>query len=152
MPEASPDRDEIAVPLRAEELVVSRRKVEGEVVRVATLTREREQQIDEELRRDRVEITRVPIGRRVESAPPVREEGDVTIMPVVEEIVVVERQLILKEEIHIRQLRTTERHRQTVVLRQQDAVITRGEAEILADESVPDPREYPNTLPAGEQK
>jgi uncharacterized protein (TIGR02271 family) len=133
MPEISPDRDEIAVPLRAEELVISRRRLEGEAVRVATLTREREQQIDEELRHDRVEITRVPIGRRVESAPPVREEGDVTIMPVLEEIVVVERRLILKEEIHIRQLRTTERHRETVVLREQDAVITRGEAEVFAN-------------------
>ena len=128
MPEASPDPDEIVVPLRAEELVISRRRLEGEAVRVATLTREREQQIDEELRHDRVEITRVPIGRRVESAPSVREEGDVTIIPVLEEIIVVERQLILKEEIHIRQLRTTERHRETVVLREQDAVITRGEA------------------------
>jgi stress response protein YsnF len=133
MPESSPNRDEIIVPLRAEELVISRRRLEGEAVRVATLTREREQQIDEELRHDRVEITRVPIGRRVESAPPVREEGDVTVMPVLEEIVVVERQLILKEEIHIRQLRTTKRHRETVVLREQDAVITRGEAEVFAN-------------------
>jgi stress response protein YsnF len=133
MAEASPDPDEIVVPLRAEEHVISRRKLEGEVVRVATLTREREQQIDEELRHDRVEITRVPIGRRVESAPSVREEGDVTIMPVLEEIIVVERQLILKEEIHIRQLRTTERHRETVVLREQDAVITRGEAGVFAN-------------------
>jgi stress response protein YsnF len=133
MPEASPDPNEIVVPLRAEELVISRRRLEGEAVRVATLTREREQQIDEELRHDRVEITRVPIGRRVESAPPVRAEGDVTIMPVLEEIIVVERQLILKEEIHIRQLRTTKRHRETVVLREQDAVITRGEAEVFAN-------------------
>jgi stress response protein YsnF len=133
MAESSPDPDEIVVPLRAEELVISRRRLEGEAVRVATLTRERTQQIDEELRHDRVEITRVPIGRRVESAPSVREEGDVTIMPVLEEIIVVERQLILKEEIHIRQLRTTERHRETVVLREQDAVITRGEAEVSAN-------------------
>jgi uncharacterized protein (TIGR02271 family) len=133
MAESSPDPDEIVVPLRAEELVISRRKVDGEAVRVATLTREREQQIDEELRHDRVEITRVPIGRWVESAPPAREEGDVTIMPVLEEIVIVERQLILKEEIHIRQLRTTRRDRETVVLRQQEAVITRGEADVPVD-------------------
>jgi stress response protein YsnF len=133
MSEARPDPDEIAVPLRAEELVISRRKVEGDVVRVATVTREREHQIDEELRHHRVEITRVPIGRRVDSAPPVREEGDVTIMSVLEEIVIVERQLILKEEIHIRQVRTTEKYRELVVLREQDAMISRGEAESLAD-------------------
>jgi stress response protein YsnF len=135
MSEGRPDPNEIAVPLRAEELVISRRKVEGDVVRVATVTREHEHQIDEELRHHRVEITRMPIGRRVDNAPPVREEGDVTIMPVIEEIVVVERQLILKEEIHIRQVHTTEKYRETVVVREQDAMISRGEAESLADES-----------------
>ena len=70
-------------------------------------------------------------------------------MPVLEEIIVVERQLILKEEIHIRQLRTTERHHETVVLREQDAMITRGEAEFLRTESLPN-REYPNALYSGE--
>jgi stress response protein YsnF len=84
------------------------------------------------------------------SAPPVREEGDVTIMPVIEEIVVVERQLILKEEIHIRQVHATEKYRETVVVREQDAMISRGEAESLADESLPNPREYPQTLCSGE--
>ena len=45
-------------------------------------------------------IDRVPVGRFVDAAPPVRHEADVTILPVTEEIVVTERRLILKEEIH----------------------------------------------------
>ena len=40
----------------------------------------------------------MPIGRPVDAVPPVREEGDTTVMSVVEEIVVVEHRLILKEE------------------------------------------------------
>jgi stress response protein YsnF len=60
--------------------------------------------------------------------PPIREEGDTTVMPVVEEVVVVERRLVLKEEIRIRRVRTTEHHRENVVVRTQDAVITRVEA------------------------
>lgn len=61
--------------------------------------------------------------------PPVREEGDTTIVSVVEEVVVIERRLMLKEEIHITRVHLTEHHRETVMLREQEAVITRAEAE-----------------------
>jgi stress response protein YsnF len=50
------------------------------------------------------------IGRPVDAMPPVRQEGDTTIMSVVEETIVVERHLFLKEEVQIRRLRVSERH------------------------------------------
>ncbi len=117
----------LTLPLLAEALVVARRRMHG-TVRVATVTHEHEQIVDEALTHERVEIERVPLGRTVDAVPPVREEGDTTIFPVVEEVVVVERRLVLKEEIRIRCLRSTERHQETVTLRTQDAVITRTEA------------------------
>ena len=126
---ASHGPEVVTLEVAAEELVVTRRRVEKALVRVATATREREQLVDEELTHERVEVTHVPIGRAVDAVPPVREEGDVTILPVVEEVVVIERRLMLKEEIHIRRLRTTERHREVVLLREQEAVITRTDAE-----------------------
>jgi stress response protein YsnF len=46
---------------------------------------------------------------------------------VVEESIVVERRLILKEEVRIRRLHIMERHQETVPLRKQEAVITRIE-------------------------
>lgn len=116
------------IPLLAEELNFVRRRIETDTVRVATTTHEREQLIDEVLTNERFEIERVPIGLVVQSAPAVRTEGDLTIMPVVEEILVVERRLVLKEEIRIRRVRHTQRHQETVTLRTQDAVITRIEA------------------------
>lgn len=122
--------EEIVVPVLAERLRINKRRL-VERVRVATRTREREHLVDEEVLRERVEVERVPIGRVVEAVPAVREEGDTTVLPVVVEEVVVQRRLVLKEEIRIRRLRATERHRETVVLREQDAVITRdpvGEA------------------------
>jgi uncharacterized protein (TIGR02271 family) len=113
------------VPMHAEEISVSRRQVAGDTVQVSTVTREEERLVDEQLTHERIEVERVPIGRPVDAAPPVREEGDTTIMSVVEEIVVVERRLILKEEVHIRRVRVSERHRETVMVRKQDAAITR---------------------------
>ena len=125
----------ITIPVLAERLMITKRRVEGATVRVATTTREREQLIDEELTHERYEVERVPIGRVVEAAPPVREENGATVLSVVEEVVVVERRLVLKEEVHIRRVRTTERHRETVVLREQEAVVTRTEAGQQATET-----------------
>jgi stress response protein YsnF len=45
---------------------------------------------------------RAAMGRMVETAPEIRTESDVTILPVVEEVLVVEKRLVLKEELHIR--------------------------------------------------
>ena len=127
MTDTDPDPSTLTLPLYAETLVVARRKTHS-TVRVATVTHEREQLVDEALTHERVEVEHVPIGRTVEAVPPIREEGDTTILPVVEEVVVVERRLVLKEEIRIRCLRSTERHQEAVRLRTQDAVITRTEA------------------------
>jgi uncharacterized protein (TIGR02271 family) len=113
--------------LLAEELSVSKETVETGRVRVATRTREREALIDEDLASEHVEIETVPIKMSIHAMPEVRQEGDTTIIPVVEEVLVVERRLVLKEEIHIRRVRTTERHKETVTLRYQEAVVTRDE-------------------------
>ena len=122
-----PPAREPHIPLHAEELSVSRRQTTGDTLQVSTVTREHERFVDEMLNHERVEIERVPIGRPVDAIPPVRQEGDTTIMSVVEETIVVERRLILKEEVRIRRLRVSERHQETVVLRKQEAVITRVE-------------------------
>ena len=89
---------------------------------------ERGHQVDETLAHGCIKIERVPIGRTVDAVPPVREEGGTTILPIVGEVVVVERRLILKEKVRIRRVRSTEHHRETVLLRKQDAMITRNEA------------------------
>jgi uncharacterized protein (TIGR02271 family) len=111
--------------LLAEEVRVAKERVETGRVRVSTRTLEREALIDEDLARERVEITTIPIGRRIDAVPEVRQEGNTTIVPVVEEVLVVERQLLLKEEVRITRVRTTERYQETVTLRHQEAVVKR---------------------------
>jgi len=116
---------QVVLPLLTESIDVSRRKINTGVVQVATVTHTNNVLVEEDLSHDRVEIERVAIGRVVDSAPPVREEGDTTIIPVVEEILIVEKRLILKEEIHLRRVSVKEQHRETVTLRQQEAVVSR---------------------------
>jgi uncharacterized protein (TIGR02271 family) len=116
---------ETVISLAAEELAVAKQVVETGRVRVARVTREREQPIDLMLASETAGITRTPIGRHVDAMPAVREEDGVTIIPIVEEVLVVERRLLLKEEVRIRRVRTTERHQESVTLRYQEAVVTR---------------------------
>lgn len=132
-PRRSDDRDRLeavgdvqVLPLYAEQVALSKR-VRKTRVQVARTTRTREAVVEEDLAHEQVVVERVAIGRVVDAVPDVRQEGDVTILPVMEEIVVVERRLILKEEVHIRRVRTTERHVETVTLREQEAAVTRTE-------------------------
>ena len=118
-------RDDATLRLVTEELAVAKEKVETGRVRISTRTHEREALIDETLARERVEIETVPLGLQVDAVPEVRQEGDTTIVPVVEEVLVVERRLMLKEEIRIKRVRTTEHHQEKVMLRHQEAVVTR---------------------------
>lgn len=119
---------ETVLPLHAEEVSIARRSVERRVqVHVRTVTREHP--VDEILTHARVEVERVAIGLPVDAIPPDREEGDTTVIPVVEEVVVVHRQLVLREEIRVRRLRVTEHHRETVSLRVQEAVVERSTPE-----------------------
>jgi uncharacterized protein (TIGR02271 family) len=119
------DAREIVVPLLTEELSVSKRVVPKSRVQVSTITREREELVDELLACERVEVERTAVGKPIDAMPSVREEGDTIIVPVVEEVLVVERRLLLREEVRIRRIRGTERHQQRVTLRKQEAVVTR---------------------------
>ena len=118
-------RGRSVIRLLAEELSVGRRRVETGRLRVRRVTRECLEDVDEELRLDEPEVERVPVGTIVEARPPVRETEDEIIIPVVEEVVVVERRLMLKEEIHVRKTRRIEHHREQVRLRAQEVEILR---------------------------
>ncbi len=112
-----------AVPLVAEELRVSTRENVTGRVRVRTVVDVTEEIVRQELDSEHLTVTRVPIDELIEAAPPIRTEGDVTIIPVVEEILIVETRLVLKEEVHIRRTSTKELIEQPLRLRKQRAVV-----------------------------
>lgn len=108
-----------------EQLRIEKRLVEGEGVRVRVVTDEEATPADVTLRTERIEVEHVPIGRMVDHAPPIREENGVTIIPVMEEVVVTETRLMLKEELHVRRIAETHEHQQTVLLRRQRVEVER---------------------------
>jgi uncharacterized protein (TIGR02271 family) len=120
-----PDKEAAVIPLVAESVSIERQQIEGDTIRLTVKTKTHEHLVDEPLTQQRVEMERIPIGRTIDVAPPVRTEGDTIIIPVVEEIVIVERRLVLKEEIILRRIQTSTRHRENVTVREQEAVIER---------------------------
>jgi len=72
-----------------------------------------------------VEVTRVPVDRVVDHPPEIRTENDVTIIPILEEVLVVEKRLVLKEELHVRKTNTQDNVELPVQLRKQRAVVER---------------------------
>jgi uncharacterized protein (TIGR02271 family) len=118
--------DEPVLPLFAEEAVVGRRRVERGRVRVKTVARSFDEVVRAALASEEVEIERVAVGREVAEAPGVREEPDGTlVVPVVEEVAVVETRLVLREEVRLRRRRRTEEAEIPVTLRRQEAVVER---------------------------
>ena len=125
--------DEVAtIPLVEERLQVGKRAVESGRVRVHVKVEERQETVAEELLRDDVEIERIPRNTPLSAVPHVRLEGTTTIVPVVEEVLVVEKRLMLVEEIHIRRRSEHERREIPVTVRSEHA---RVEREDVADVS-----------------
>ena len=121
--------DEAVIPLVEESLLVGKREVETGRVRVSVTTDVQEQVVRETLRSEKTEIERVLVGREIaegEQAPTVRQEPDGTVVvPVLEEVLVVERRLVLKEEIRMRVLAVDEAVEQPVAVRRQRASVER---------------------------
>jgi len=113
------------VPVLAEDLEVQKRLVETGKVRITKVVHERETVVDEPLWRDHVAISRVPMQRVVDGPVPVREENGTTIISVVEEVLVVEKRWMLREEIHIRKRRTETHQPQQITLRSEEVQIER---------------------------
>jgi stress response protein YsnF len=111
------------VPLSEEVVSVSKREVVTGRVRIRTLEDSSDKLVRQELDTAQVSVTRVPVDRIVDRMPAPRIEGDLTIVPVLEEVLVVETKLLLKEEIHIRRTLSKETVEQSVTLRKQRAII-----------------------------
>ena len=118
----------LVVPVIVEELEVQKRIVETGKVRITKIVHERETIVDEPFLRDEVEVERVLIDRVVDAPVPVRYEDDTMIVPIMEEVLVVEKRLVLKEELYIRKRRVETHRPQQVRLRSEEARVERLEA------------------------
>ena len=116
---------EATIPVVEEHLTIDKRVVETGRVRIRTVVNERLARVAEDLERDDVTIERVAVNREVTELPQTREEDGVLIVPILEEVVVVEKRLFLKEELRIHRNRKRERVDEAVRLRTMSAEVQR---------------------------
>ncbi|CAA9385982.1 MAG: hypothetical protein AVDCRST_MAG74-685 [uncultured Pyrinomonadaceae bacterium] len=117
------------MPLIAEEISISKRTVETGGVRVHKTVREDVQMIDEPIIREHLEVERVEVNQFVETAPAVRYEGDVMIVPVLEEVVVTQKRLLLREEVRLVKRREEISNAQEVTLRREEITLEKIDTE-----------------------
>ncbi len=96
-------------------------------IRVERTTQATEEWVNLELAEEEVSIQRIAKNERIKPGeiPTTRHEGDVLIVPVIEEQVEIIRHHILKEEIHIRKLKKTTPFQENITLRHQEIKITK---------------------------
>ena len=122
------DEDGQRIALVEERLEVGTREIERGRVQIRTKVDTREELVETALRQDEVQVDRVPIDRPVETVPVVREEDGVLIVPIMEERLVVTKQLFLKEEVRISSRTRLETVRQPVFLRSERVELSRDES------------------------
>ena len=116
---------QVVIPLVQEELDVAVRAVESGRVRIRKVVREEVETIDRPLMKERVNVERVAINRFVDGPVPVRYEGDMMIVPVLEEVLVIEKRLMLKEELRVSKYAEQVHEPQDVTVRIEEAHVER---------------------------
>jgi uncharacterized protein (TIGR02271 family) len=119
------DAEVVIIPMVAETVEFHKYAREIGKVRIDKTVREEEEEVSLPIVRETVEVERVPIGRVVDGPVPSRREGNTLILPVLEEVLVVEKRLVLKEEVHITTTRTESEKTERVTLRKEDVVVER---------------------------
>lgn len=116
----------LVIPVVEERLEVSRERVETGRVRITKSVEAREVVVDDPLKRESVRVEHVPINQVVTGAvPQVREEGDVTVIPILEERVVTRTELVLVEEVRIHRDHSEYHDPQRVTLRKEVVAVER---------------------------
>lgn len=137
-PGLTPGRDRVdstlVIPVLRETARIETREVETGRVRVHTTVTERDEVVEAILRQQDLHVERIPVGRVVTETPAVREEGGVVIIPVMEEMLVVEKRLVLKEELRIRRSNGERSVRETVRLRTEEVAIEQTPSPSLPSE------------------
>lgn len=115
--------EEQRFPVAEEELKLGKRRVETGITRVTTKVTSNEQVVEQPLMKDGVEVRHVTINRFIDAPVATRTDGDTIIIPVMEEVLVVEKKLRLKEELHIRRHTEVITHTHKETLLKEEVVV-----------------------------
>ncbi|MGI4829926.1 MAG: YsnF/AvaK domain-containing protein [Janthinobacterium lividum] len=133
-PTASAAREQV-IPLTEEQILIGKQTVETGTVRLHRSTETFTDSASLPVTRVGWEIERIPIGQLYNQRPEIRQEGEETIYPLVEERLVATREYFLIEEVRVRRVATTTERTATVELKRDVLTVERTGA-VPNDESL----------------
>ena len=123
--ESTTSHQSIVIPVVEEHMTVHTEIVEAAKVHVRTKVTDEEVTVNLPITSEQYEVKHVPVDKVYKTAPPVRYEGDTIIVPVIEEIVVVEKRYKVKVEVNLVKHTTQTPFMQQVTLRKEDVQVER---------------------------
>ncbi|MCC9167573.1 YsnF/AvaK domain-containing protein [Pontibacter harenae] len=126
--ENQPVQEPEVIPIIEEQIRVDTRVVESGSVNIRKNVHEEEVTVNLPIINEEIDVERVAINEFVDSAPaPVRYEGDKIIIPVLKEVSVVVKKLMLVEELHVTKRKVETHTSQQVKLRKEEVNISRAD-------------------------
>ena len=116
------------VPVLEEQVNVTKKVVEKAKVRLSKTVHQHLESFDVPLSEEKVVVKRVPKNEIVDKIPEgVRYEGDVMIVPVLKEVAVIEKRIMLVEEIHVSKYKYDKTETRDVVVLKEEVHVERTE-------------------------
>jgi uncharacterized protein (TIGR02271 family) len=117
--------EETVIPVVEEEAHLEKRLVERNRTRITKQVHTEEETIETPLRQERVQVERVPVERIIDSPLTSHYDGDTLVIPVMEEVLIIEKKLFLKEEVRVTKYVGETEHQETVTLRKEAVTVER---------------------------
>lgn len=117
--------NDIVVPVVREDLHVEAQPIETGSVRVTKCVVGEDKVVEQQLRKERVEVERVKVDRLVDGPQEPYRSGNTLIVPVMAQVAHVDKQWVVTEEIRITKYQESEMARQTVTVGHEEARVER---------------------------
>ncbi|SOD79740.1 YsnF/AvaK domain-containing protein [Spirosoma fluviale] len=130
-PEAPANREDmVVIPVIEESVHIDKQLVETGKLRIIKTVQQEEQVIDLPLSHEEFDVEHVAVNEYVDTPPAVRYEGDTTVYPVLKEVLVIEKKLVLVEEVRITKRLVTASEPQRVLVRKEEVSVERISSEL----------------------
>lgn len=119
-------QEQETIPVVEEQVKIGKKEVETAKVHISKKVHEELKDVDIPFMHEEVEVERVAMNKHVnEPPPPVRYEGEKMIISVLKEEVVVQKRLVLVEELHVTKKQVETHQKQSIPLKKEEVHIER---------------------------
>jgi uncharacterized protein (TIGR02271 family) len=115
------EKDSVSIPVIEEKLKIEKEIVVTGKVRITKKVDEHEELINIPLAQEEIVVEHIPLNKYIDTQPePVRYEGETMIIPVIKEVLIVEKRILLVEEIRITKRINQTNESQQIMLRKEE--------------------------------